>query len=352
MSAIVGNRATPPAASPTITFNLSDPKVAAALRAYACHGVSEDGDDRGQNTVHPDFVKDKDARQALYPLLVQDLINKVSSSCVCTIISDSILLQAIQLSRTTDATVVVCTIPCERRPDHLEDCKFEVYLSPFIVAGAGTEAIDDPVTRLQEAFYDLAYQAGVSFFDRLKGYNWKRQHDPNPLATITQDTASELVTALMGSAQTSLAIPTSVHPSSSTPSASAGHSSSSTVSQPPAASTDDNASAPVYSNENPVPWTPQEGKENIALGFKAKYRQPGGVKRFSDQKPNHFFDSMVSGLELKDTEILYLRLLPFQQLDPTTWFDWIAENIPSVLEKPRHAVDALLSSLVPDEDEL
>lgn len=54
-------------------------RVAAAIRAYACYGVSEDGDDRFGRTVHPEiFVKEKEERKELYRVLAKDLVDKVS----------------------------------------------------------------------------------------------------------------------------------------------------------------------------------------------------------------------------------------------------------------------------------
>lgn len=70
--------ARPPPPQPT-EFAITDPRVAAALRAWSCHGASRDGDDHFGVTVHPNvYIKEKNERQELYPLLVQDLHDKVT----------------------------------------------------------------------------------------------------------------------------------------------------------------------------------------------------------------------------------------------------------------------------------
>lgn len=68
-----------------VGFNLEDPRVAAAIRSFNCHGASTDGNDNYESTVHPSvFVKNIEDRKKLYKELTEDLTNKVSRTAVPT----------------------------------------------------------------------------------------------------------------------------------------------------------------------------------------------------------------------------------------------------------------------------
>lgn len=247
--------------------------------------------------------------------------------------------------------MVIFTIPCERNPGQLESCKLEVWTSPFITGNMGHDVIKQSMEDMQNSFYNIAYLAGCELLDRLKGYNWDRINTPHPLATVTQAQAAALA-ADMSATAVVVAMPSN---SSGPPSSHSSIASSSAASSSAASSStdpDDGPTPSTYSKDHPVPMAAGEGAENTAAGFKRNYRQPGGVQRFSGQRPNYFFDYIVESLKLSDTEIYQLRLMVYEQTDPTTWYDWMSVNVPKTLTKGRETVDALLSTLgSPDEFE-
>lgn len=219
----------------------------------------------------------------------------------------------------------MCTIPCERNPDKLAECKYQVFMSPFIVGNSEVDVIKEGIRKFQDGFYDIVHEAGKQWMDRLKGLKARRFTGRHPLTTVTQYQAAELFAALKGET------------GSATLSASAsGVASSSQQGQPP----------PTYSSTHPVPLTQKEIDAHInGDGFPLGYRQTGGVQRFSDQKPMTAFEAMARILELSEVEMLLLRLMTFQQQDVRSWWGWVKVNMPR-LAQDANVLELLLVSLL------